>query len=185
MLAWMNVETSGLDPHSDFLLEIAVIVTDDTLDTTAVGPNLVIHHSADTLRSMDDTAAAIHTRSGLLIEVAASRTTLAATGDAVAGFLRGALPHPAATPLCGRSIGFSRSFLAAHLPGVDAMLHHRNIDVSTVKELARRWAPEAVEHSPAPRIANRALPDLYETIEELRWYRDCGFVSIPAGGLRL
>ena len=121
----------------------------------------------------------MHARSGLIDEVAASSTGLSAAGDALASFLRGALPAPQDTPLCGSSVGFDRAFLAAYLPGVDKLLHYRNIDVSSVKELARRWAPAALDAAPAKKLAHRALPDLYESIAELRWYRDCGFVALP------
>lgn len=177
MLAWIDLETTGLDPAVDVILEIAVIVTDDDLNIVAEGPVLIVHHDDETLARMDDFAAAMHTRSGLIADVKASDLSLAAAGEAVAAFLRTHLPHPAETPLCGSTISFDRGFLARWLPDIDTMLHYRSIDVSTVKELARRWAPAVKDSAPAKRKAHRALDDITESIDELRHYRNSGFIS--------
>ena len=177
VLAWMDLEMTGLDPELHSIVEIAVLITDDDLELVATGPDLVIHQPAEVLDRMDDTVRAMHTDSGLLEEIKSSTVTLAEAGAAVLAFLREHIDEPRTIPLCGNSIGTDRRFLARHLPEIEDFLHYRSIDVSTVKELARRWQPSVYEGAPAKAGGHRALDDIRESLEELRWYRRTGFVG--------
>ena len=171
MLAWMDLEMTGLDPARDTIVEIATLVTDDALEILAEGPDLVLATAPDHLAGMDDVVRAMHTRSGLLAAIGSSTTTLEEAGEATMVFLRQHIPEERTVPLCGNSIGTDRRFLAAWLPDVDAYLHYRSVDVSTVKELARRWYPDAYSAAPRKAGAHRALDDIKESIAELRHYR--------------
>jgi len=171
----MDLEMTGLDPAAHRIVEIASLVTDDDLQVVAEGPDLVIATSAEDLAGMDEVVRAMHTRSGLLDAIAASRTSLAEAGVATLSFLAEHIPEPGTVPLCGNSIGTDRRFLAAWLPEVDSYLHYRSVDVSTVKELARRWYPEAVSAAPRKTGAHRALDDIRESVAELRYYRESVF----------
>lgn len=171
MLAWMDLEMTGLDPARDTIVEIATLVTDDALEILAEGPDLVLATAPDHLAGMDDVVRAMHTRSGLLAAIGSSTTTLEEAGEATMAFLRQHIPEERTVPLCGNSIGTDRRFLAAWLPDVDAYLHYRSVDVSTVKELARRWYPDAYSAAPRKAGAHRALDDIKESIAELRHYR--------------
>ena len=171
MLAWMDLEMTGLDPARDTIVEIATLVTDDALEIIAEGPDLVLATAPDHLAGMDDVVRAMHTRSGLLAAIGSSTTTLEEAGEATMVFLRQHIPEARTVPLCGNSIGTDRRFLAAWLPDVDAYLHYRSVDVSTVKELARRWYPDAYSAAPRKAGAHRALDDIKESIAELRHYR--------------
>ena len=170
---------TGLDPELHSIVEIAVLITGNDLELVAAGPDLVIHQPAEVLDRMDDTVRAMHTGSGLLDEVKSSTVTLAEAGAAVLAFLQEHIDGPRTVPLCGNSIGTDRRFLARHLPEIENFLHYRSIDVSTVKELARRWQPSVYEGAPAKAGGHRALDDIWESVEELRWYRRTGFVGSP------
>ncbi len=168
---------TGLDPEVHSIVEIAALITDDNLGLVANGPGLVIHQPAEVLDRMDDTVRAMHTDSGLLEKIEASTVSLAEAGALVLAFLQEHIEEPRTVPLCGNSIGTDRRFLARHLPEIDNFLHYRSIDVSTVKELARRWQPSVYESAPAKARGHRALDDIRESLEELRWYRHAGFVG--------
>lgn len=168
----MDLEMTGLDPARHRIVEVATLVTDDDLAVVAEGPDLVIAASAGDLAAMDEVVRAMHTRSGLLAAVQASTTTLAEAAAATLGFLREHAPTPGTVPLAGNSIGTDRRFLAAYMPEVEAHLHYRSVDVSTVKELARRWYPDAFATAPKKAGGHRALDDIKESVDELRFYRE-------------
>ncbi len=168
---------TGLDPELHSIVEIAVLITGDDLELVATGPDLVIHQPAEVLDRMDDTVRAMHTDSGLLDEIKSSTVTLAEAGAAVLAFLQEHIDEPRTVPLCGNSIGTDRRFLARHLPEIEEFLHYRSVDVSTVKELARRWQPSVYEGAPDKTGGHRALDDIRESLKELRWYRRAGFVG--------
>ncbi len=171
---------TGLDPELHAIVEIAVLITDDDLEIVATGPDIVVRQPEDVLARMGDTVRTMHTSSGLLDAVRASTVNLADAGREVLTFLRSHIDGPRTVPLCGNSIGTDRRFLARHLPEVENFLHYRSIDVSTVKELARRWQPAVYERAPAKAGGHRALDDILESLEELRWYRRAGFIGARA-----
>ncbi len=171
---------TGLDPTSDVIVEIATLVTDDQLEIVAEGPDLVVHQPAEALAAMGDVVRDMHTRSGLLPAIEASSISLADAGAATLAFIREHVPTPRSVPLCGNSIGTDRRFLAAYLPDIENYLHYRSVDVSTLKELAVRWAPGVVESAPKKATSHRALDDIRESVAELRWYREHLFRSDEA-----
>ena len=148
MLAWMDLEMTGLDPDTHTIIEIATIITDDELETVAEGPDLVIHQSPAAMADMDDFVRDMHERSGLLAEIDRSTISLEAAGEQTFAFLREHISEPGTVPLCGNSIGTDRRFLAKHLPTIESYLHYRSVDVSTLKELARRWQPDVLAGAP-------------------------------------
>jgi oligoribonuclease len=172
----MDLEMTGLDPARHRIVEIATIITDDELAVIAEGPDLVIHQPEDELAAMEPVVVEMHTRSGLLDAIRASTVTLEDAGAQTLAFLRGHLTEPRAVPLCGNSIGTDRRFLAAYLPEIEDSLHYRSVDVSSIKELARRWYPQLNRSRPHKQGTHRALDDIRESIEELRWYRERVFV---------
>ena len=180
MLVWMDLEMTGLDPASDVIVEIATLVTDDELVVVAEGPDLVIHQPPEALVDMDPVVVEMHTSSGLLTAIAASTITLEEAGAATLDFIRQYVPEARSVPLCGNSIGTDRRFLLRYLPDIENYLHYRSVDVSTIKELARRWSPEVLGGLPRKAAAHRALDDIRESIAELRFYREQLFRS-PAG----
>ena len=175
MLAWIDLEMTGLDPQRHVIVEIAAIVTDDDLATVAEGPDVVVHAAPEQLEAMDDVVRAMHTRSGLLDAMQRSTVSLAAAGRQTLEFLASHIAEPRTVPLCGNSIGTDRRFLAAQLPEVDGFLHYRSIDVSSVKELCRRWNPDAFAAAPPKAETHRALDDIRESIRELAYYRETIF----------
>jgi oligoribonuclease len=177
VLAWMDLEMTGLDPGRHVIVEIATLITDDDLQTVAEGPDIVIHATAEELEQMDDVVVAMHTRSGLLAAIQSSTTSLAEAGEQTLAFLKTHIPDVRSVPLCGNSIGTDRRFLAAQLPDVENFLHYRSIDVSSVKELCRRWYPEVLAAVPPKREAHRALGDIRESIAELAYYRSTIFIG--------
>jgi oligoribonuclease len=177
----MDLEMTGLDPAKDVIVEIATIVTDDELEIVAEGPDLVVHQPPEALEGMEPVVVDMHTASGLLTAIAASTTSLEAAGEATLAFIREHVPEARTVPLCGNSIGTDRRFLAIYLPEIEEHLHYRSVDVSTIKELTRRWYPGALEGVPRKATAHRALDDIRESIDELRWYR--ANVFRPAGAL--
>lgn len=175
MLAWMDLEMTGLDPARDTIVEIASLITDDDLNVVGEGPDLVIATDPAILDQMDEIVRGMHTKSGLLAAIDASTTTLADAGRATLEFLQQHIPDPGTIPLCGNSIGTDRRFLSIWLPEVDQYLHYRSVDVSTIKELARRWYPQAFAGAPRKAGGHRALDDIKESVEELRYYRAAVF----------
>jgi len=168
-LAWLDLETTGIDVESCVILEIATIVTDKDLEVLAEGPSRVIHQPERVLGRAEEWAAKQHARSGLLDEVRASRVTLAQAEEETLEFLKQYCVRQQA-PLCGNSICFDRRFLIGHMPDLDAFLSYRNVDVSSITELVSRWySGEKVIDDKVSR--HRALDDIRESIEELRAYR--------------
>ncbi|CAN5706188.1 oligoribonuclease [soil metagenome] len=178
MLAWMDLEMTGLDPTRDVIVEIATLITDDELEVVAVGPDLVVHQPAAPLAAMVDVVREMHTKSGLLERISASTTSLAEAGAQTLAFLREHVPEPGTVPLCGNSIGTDRRFLAAWLPEIEDHLHYRSIDVSTIKELARRWYPKVAAAAPRKAGSHRALDDIRESVAELRYFRERVFLPV-------
>jgi oligoribonuclease len=182
MLAWMDLEMTGLDPDRHVIVEIATLITDDDLNVVAEGPDIVLRAGEDDLVAMDAVVLAMHTRSGLLDAIRASQVDLAEAGRETLEFLRSHIAEPGTVPLCGNSIGTDRRFLARWLPEIDGFLHYRSVDVSTVKELARRWYPDALAGQPRKVGSHRAMGDVLESVAELRYYRSSVFRPSPAGG---
>ena len=162
---------TGLDADRDVIVELATLVTDDELDVVAEGPDLVVAQPPELLQGMSNVVRRMHSKSGLLDAIAASTTTLEEAGAATLAFIREHVPDPGTVPLCGNSIGTDRRFLARWLPDIDTHLHYRCIDVSSVKELCRRWYPDALAAAPEKAGGHRAMDDIRESIEELRYYR--------------
>jgi oligoribonuclease len=177
----MDLEMTGLDPDRHVVVEIATIITDDDLEIVAEGPDLVVHATDDQLAEMDDVVVRMHTESGLLERIKASELSLEEAGAQTLAFLREHIPEARSVPLCGNSIGTDRRFLARHLPEIEAHLHYRSVDVSTIKELAKRWMPELLVDAPVKAGSHRALDDIRESIEELRFYRRALFVDREPG----
>ena len=172
MLAWMDLEMTGLDPARHVIVEIATIITDDDLAIVAEGPDLVVHATEDELSHMDEVVVRMHTESGLLERIRQSTLGLDEAGRQTLEFIRQHIPEARTVPLCGNSIGTDRRFLAVHLPEIEDHLHYRSVDVSTIKELARRWAPALVKGAPMKAGSHRALDDIRESIAELQYYRE-------------
>jgi oligoribonuclease len=175
MLAWIDLEMTGLDPARHTIVEIASLVTDDDLTIIEEGPDLVVHASPDELAQMDDVVRNMHTTSGLLADMEASTLTLAEAGDQTLAFLKKHIRQPRTVPLAGNSIGTDRRFLATFLPEIEDYLHYRSVDVSTIKELCRRWRPEVYKAAPAKRGGHRALQDIRESVGELAYYHGAIF----------
>ena len=175
MLVWMDLEMTGLDPATDVIVEIATLVTDDELEIVAEGPDLVVAAPAEALAAMDQVVVDMHTRSGLLDAIKSSRLTLEDAGQQTLEFIKQHVPEPRSVPLCGNSIGTDRRFLATYLPDIENHLHYRSIDVSTIKELSRRWYPEAVAKAPSKAGGHRAMDDIRESVAELRYWREAVF----------
>lgn len=171
MLAWMDLEMTGLDPENNVVVEIATIVTDDELEIIAEGPDLVVHQPDTELAKMDDVVTKMHGKSGLTDEIRASTLSLADANERTLAFLKEHITEPGTVPLCGNSIGTDRRFLARWLPDIENFLHYRSVDVSSIKELARRWYPEELAQVPPKQGSHRALDDIRESIVELRHYR--------------
>ena len=181
VLAWMDLEMTGLDPARHVIVEIATLLTDDDLTIVAEGPDLVVHQPPEALAQMDQVVREMHTKSGLLPAIEASTTTLEDAGAATLAFLRDHVPTAGTVPLCGNSIGTDRRFLARYLPEIEEHLHYRSVDVSTIKELSRRWYPGVVTAAPRKSGGHRALDDIRESVTELAYYRGAVFKP-PAGG---
>jgi oligoribonuclease len=170
-LVWIDLEMTGLDTVRHTIVEIAVLITDSELELVDDGIDLVVHASPEELAQMDDFVRKMHTKSGLLPAIEASKLTLEDAGKAVLAYLAEQLPGPGTAPLCGNSIGVDRRFLDRYLPEVDQYIHYRSIDVSSFKELCRRWYPAVYKRRPGKQETHRALDDIRESIEELRFYR--------------
>jgi len=175
MLVWMDLEMTGLDPSRHVIVEIATLVTDDNLEMVGEGLDLVVHQPPAALAEMEDIVRNMHTSSGLIKEIEASTISLEDAGAQTLEFIKNHVPEPRSVPLCGNSIGTDRRFLAAYLADVEEYLHYRSIDVSSVKELAKRWFPKECAGAPQKNSAHRALGDIEESVAELRYYREAIF----------
>ncbi len=176
----MDLEMTGLEPARHVIVEIATLITDDDLTVIAEGPDLVVHAGPEELGAMEPVVRDMHTRSGLLVAIEASTLTLEEAGRQTLDFLKSHIPAKGTVPLCGNSIGTDRRFLAAHLPEIENWLHYRSVDVSTVKELCRRWYPGVLAQAPDKKTAHRAMDDVRESVAELAFYRQTIFVAPPA-----
>jgi oligoribonuclease len=170
-LVWIDLEMTGLDTARHTIVEIAVLVTDSELELVDKGIDIIVHASSEELAKMDDFVRNMHTKSGLLPAIEASTVSLADAGKQVLAYLESQLPGPGTAPLCGNSIGVDRRFLDRYLPEVDQYLHYRSVDVSSLKELCRRWYPSVYKKRPDKKETHRALDDIRESIEELQFYR--------------
>ena len=177
-LVWIDCEMTGLDLTRDALIEIACLVTDSELVVLDEGLDLIIKPPAEALDQMEDVVREMHTASGLLAELPAG-ITLAEAQDQVLAYIRRYVREPRRVPLAGNSIATDRAFIARDMPEIDAFLHYRMVDVSSIKELARRWYPRTYFASPPKRGGHRALADITESIQELRYYRETVFVPAP------
>jgi oligoribonuclease len=178
-LVWIDCEMTGLDLAKDALVEIAAVVTDADLNVLGDGLDLVIHADDDVLATMPDVVRDMHARSGLTEEVRRSTTTLAEAERRVLDYVREHVPDPGGAPLAGNSIATDRGFIARDMPALDAHLHYRMVDVSSIKELVRRWYPRIYYAKPEKGLAHRALADIKESIGELEYYRRTAFVPLP------
>ena len=177
-LVWIDCEMTGLDLEVDELVEIAVVITDYELNPVDVGLSIVIKPDASALESMGEFVRAMHTESGLIEEIP-NGVSVAEAEYEVLEYVLKHVPEEQRAPLAGNSIGTDRAFLTKYMPRLDAHLHYRNVDVSSIKELAKRWYPRAYFNSPAKNGGHRALADILESIRELRYYRRAIFVADP------
>lgn len=170
-LVWIDLEMTGLDVERHRIVEIAVLVTDAQLELLDDGLDLVVHQPSAVLAEMDDFVRKMHTKSGLLAEIERSTLTLDEAGKQAIEYVSRFVPESGIAPMCGNSIGVDRRFLDRSLPDLDRYLHYRSIDVSSIKELCRRWYPAAYQKRPSKAEAHRALDDIRESVAELRYYR--------------
>ena len=166
----MDLEMTGLEPQRHVIVEIATVVTDDQLNIVAEGPDLVIHATPEQLEQMGDYVTEMHARSGLLDAVKASTVSVTDAEAQTLAFLKSHIDEEGSVPLCGNSIGTDRRFLQEYMPNLESFFHYRNVDVSTIKELARRWNPEVLESLGDKETNHRALDDIKESIAELEFY---------------
>ena len=169
-LLWLDMEMTGLSPESDCIIELAIVVTDADLNTVAEGPVLVVHQSEEVMNGMDNWNKGTHGKSGLIDKVKASQLNEAEAETQMLAFLRQHIA-PGVSPMCGNSICQDRRFMARCMPKLEAFFHYRNLDVSTLKELAKRWRPGLAEGFKKG-SKHEALADIYESIEELKYYRE-------------
>jgi oligoribonuclease len=177
-IVWIDCEMTGLNLTADALIEVAALVTDSQLSVLGEGVDVVIRPPDGTLEQMEDVVRNMHTSSGLLDELAAG-ITLKEAEDAVLEYVRAYVPESRKAPLAGNSVGTDRGFLARDMPALEGHLHYRIVDVSSIKELARRWYPRIYFASPSKSGGHRALADIRESIEELKYYREVLFVPQP------
>ncbi len=171
----MDLEMTGLEPQRHVIVEIATLITDDNLVVVAEGPDLVLHATPEQLKEMGDFVTEMHTKSGLLEAINASKVTTQEAEEQTLAFLKEHIADARTIPLCGNSIGTDRRFLQEYMPTLEGFFHYRNVDVSTLKELTRRWHPEVLDALPEKATAHRALDDILESIAELAHYRDALF----------
>ncbi len=176
---WIDCEMTGLDLGKDKLIEVAALVTDPELNVLGDGVDLVIHADDAALDAMPEVVRDMHAKSGLTEEVRRSAVTMEEAEEAVLAYVKEFVPNPRTAPLCGNSIATDRGFLARDMPALDAYLHYRMIDVSSIKELCRRWYPRVYFGQPSKGLAHRALADIRESIRELEYYRRSIFVPLP------
>ncbi|MEV6598269.1 oligoribonuclease [Actinoplanes sp. NPDC051346] len=179
LLVWIDCEMTGLDLGKDALIEVAALVTDPDLNVLGEGVDLVIHADDAALDAMPEVVREMHAKSGLTEEVRRSTVTMAEAEEVVLSYVRQFVPNPRTAPLCGNSIATDRGFLARDMPALDSFLHYRMIDVSSLKELSRRWYPRVYFGQPQKGLAHRALADIRESIRELEYYRRTIFVPLP------
>jgi oligoribonuclease len=179
LLVWIDCEMTGLDLAHDALIEVAAVVTDPDLKLLDDGVDVVIHADEAKLESMADVVQQMHERSGLTTAVRESTVTTAQAEDMILEYVRRHVPEPRTAPLCGNSIATDRGFLSRDMKRLDAHLHYRMIDVSSIKELCRRWYPRVYFGQPAKGLAHRALADIRESVRELEYYRRTVFVPLP------
>lgn len=177
-LVWVDCEMTGLDLKADALIEVAALVTDSELNVLGDGVQVVIRPTAEALDQMGEFVRTMHENSGLL-PLLESGLEMAEAEEQVLAYIRSHVPEPRRAPLAGNTIGTDRSFLARDMPTLEAHVHYRNVDVSSLKELARRWFPRAYYNTPGKSGNHRALADIQESIEELRFYREAIFVAPP------
>jgi oligoribonuclease len=177
-LVWIDCEMTGLDHEHDALIEIACLVTDGELNIADDGVDVIIKPPPEAVDQMSDVVREMHTKSGLLAGLGQG-VTLDEAQDIVLSYIQQHVSEPRRVPLCGNSIATDRSFIARDMPQIDAYLHYRMVDVSSIKELARRWYPRVYFASPAKRGGHRALADIRESVQELRYYRETIFVPEP------
>jgi oligoribonuclease len=182
-LVWIDCEMTGLDLRRDALIEVAVIVTDAELNPLDEGMDVVIHAADDVLATMIPFVRDMHASSGLTEAVCASTIQLGEAEKLVLDYVRSHVPDPKAAPLCGNSIATDRGFLARDMPDLDEHLHYRMVDVSSIKELAKRWYPRVYQAQPDKGLSHRALADIGESIRELAYYRRTLFVAPPGPSL--
>lgn len=175
-LVWIDCEMTGLDPELDCLVEIAVVITDFDLNVKDEGLDLVIRPREESLKNMNDYVRNMHTASGLITELD-NGLDLAEAENQVLEYIKKYIPAAKSSPLAGNTIGTDRMFISKYMPELDAHLHYRNIDVSTIKELSKRWYPRSYFQAPKKEGGHRALADILESIEELRYYRKTVFVE--------
>jgi len=178
-LVWIDCEMTGLDLATDALIEVAVLVTDAELNMLGDGVDVIIATPEDKLAGMGDFVREMHTKSGLVDEIRASTVTMAEAEALIMDYVKTYVPEADKAPLAGNTIGTDRAFLARDMPVLEGYVHYRNVDVSTIKELARRWYPRAFHIAPAKAGNHRALADIKESIRELRYYRAAVFVAQP------
>jgi oligoribonuclease len=178
-LVWIDCEMTGLDLGRDALIEVAALVTDSDLNVLGEGVDVVIRADDSLLDGMIDVVRDMHAKSGLTEEVRRSTVTVAEAERMVLDYVRQYVPEPRTAPLCGNSIATDRGFLTRDMPALDDYLHYRMVDVSSVKELARRWYPRVYFGQPQKGLAHRALADIQESIRELEYYRRTVFVPLP------
>ena len=179
LVVWMDCEMTGLRLDSDKLIEVAALVTDSDLNILGEGVDIVIHADDDALAAMPPVVQEMHAHSGLTEEVRRSTVTMAEAEQQVMDYIKQFAPTPGTVPLAGNSIATDRGFLARDMPALDAHLHYRMIDVSSIKELCRRWYPRIYFGQPEKGLAHRALADIQESIRELQYYRRTAFVAAP------
>jgi oligoribonuclease len=178
MLAWIDLEMTGLDLERHVIVEIATLITDDNLDFIYDGPDIVISATDEQLSEMDDVVIKMHSESGLLEAVKQSTTTLEEATAQTLEFLRKHVQEGTKVPLCGNSIGIDRRFLNKYIPELENFFHYRSIDVSTIKELSKRWFPKVYYQTPKKNSSHRALDDIKESVEELKYYKNVLFHPI-------
>ena len=178
-LVWVDCEMTGLDPTRDVLVEIAVVITDSELTLLDDGLDLLIATEQEKLDQMEDIVRDMHTQSGLLEALRTATTPLADVEQQVLSYVQRFVPERRKAPLCGNSIATDRSFLIRYMPALDDHLHYRMVDVSSIKELTRRWYPRVYFNAPPKTGGHRALADIVDSINELRYYRETVFVPQP------
>ncbi|MFI2662714.1 oligoribonuclease [Micromonospora carbonacea] len=179
LLVWIDCEMTGLDLGRDALIEVAALVTDPDLNVLGDGVDVVVHADEAALAAMPEIVRTMHGKSGLTEEVRRSTVTLAEAEDMVLDYVTSHVKDARSAPLCGNSIATDRGFIARDMPRLDAHLHYRMIDVSSIKELCRRWYPRVYFGQPKKGLAHRALADIRESIRELEYYRRTVFVPLP------